>query len=722
MPDTSGPIGTWYLKTWYHNYSHPHRLFSITVNIRAESTHTVGYSGFLLNEQGQRENIDHIRWDYSNRRLVFHRRFYHDIRSEWFNGKIVEGIIVGHFSHDPYANTSPEPRFGTSAYINHFTGWNSNYIDRKNNIVPRVFDVSLDGRYRGVSSSKCYGLLRIDDGPIGRLKIYRTGDYGADEENRSQFPLTCNPGDVHSICGEELEYDLNVTHWDGNTLEFTRTDRRPSQDWEEVFTGTVEGQIISGNFTHTGISGQLTWRGNRAQVLTYGLVQKSSQDRQAWQERTRRQLYHLMMADNPQPIGGGTHSPGTRVRPLTDIIMNRDDNPSAHPQSYELTELFFEYLLPNVYDESSPMLRQSHAWLAVPTTPLPTSGRRRPAAVVVNGHAGSAWLMLQPGLQSNAHVSDPNANLMYYYGDSFARRGFVVLAVDISHRGYIDENLSMPCIPPTRPNPPYGPSPLYGPPRHGIDQWTPLGDDICHSNGPHPFIQVPGYGSSDWEENGERAWDVMHALDYLLNLPFVDVDHVLITGLSLGGEVATIVAALEPRFSMAISAGWSPDTGVFYFNSHGCAHWVYANSREYLDTSDYHALIAPRPLIVQTGKKDHIYSLVNNTFFSDHDAPFAGDKTVARRSRVAYGDDVNRFIHYLHYHGHTYHIGDMAPSISEANYLQDYEQFVRESSVNDAGPDWPQKLTWQTDPSTTTTNNTNRTLFDYIRDFGFRFR
>jgi hypothetical protein len=714
LPDTSEPTGTWHLKTWYPAYVYPHRLFSITLSITADSSSTGSYSGFLLNERGQRDNIDQIRWDASNRRLVFRRIFFHDIRSEWYNGKIVEGIIVGRFTHDPYSNTSPEPRFGSPPYTNHFTGWNSDYIDGKD-IVPRVYDVSLDGNYRGISG-KCYGLLRIDRGPIGRLKVYRTGDYDTDAENRSQWPLVCNAGDVHSICGEELEYDLNVTYWDGNRLEFTRTDTRPNQDWEQVFTGRVEDQTISGTFTHTGISGQLSWRGIRAQVLTYGLVQKSSQDRQAWQERTRHQLYHLMMSDNPQPIGGGINAPRTRVRPQTDIIMNRDDNTIAHPQEYELTELFFSYLLPNPYNESSPMIRQSHAWLAIPTTPLPPSGRR-PAAVVVNGHAGSAWLMMQPGLQSNAHVSDPGANLMYYYGDSFARRGSVVLAVDISHRGYIAENLPLPCTPPTRPNPPYGPSPLYGPPTYGVDQWTPLGDDICHSNGPHPFVQAPGFGSPDWEENGERAWDVMRALDYLLGLPFVDPDHVLVTGLSLGGEIATIVAALESRFSMAISAGWSPDTGVFYFNSHGCAHWVYANSREYVDTSDYHALIAPRPLIVQTGKKDHIYSLVNNSYFSDHDAPFAGDKTVARRSRVAYhGDDVNKFVHYLHYHGHTYHVGDTASPTSEVDYLQSYEQYVRESSVNEPGLLSPQSLTWQTDSST---RGTNRTLFDYIREFGF---
>jgi dienelactone hydrolase len=552
---------------------------------------------------------------------------------------------------------------------------------------------------------------------IGRLKVYRIGRYIPENENRTENPDGINCGfsnsNNNSICGEELEYDLNVRQWNGNRLDFTRIDRRPNQNWEQRFRGRIEGndgQTISGTFTHTGMSRQLNWRGTRAEVLTYGLVQKSRRDRQVWQERTRRQLYHLMMADNPHAISTSMRL-GSTVRPRTGTLINRDDNPAANPQEYKLTELFFDYALPNPYDRSSKFIRQSHVWLAVPTRPPPPQTGKYPAAVVVNGHAGSAWLMMQPGLPNAENVSDANASLMYYYGDAFARHGFVVLAVDISHRGYLDKTLQWPCTPPTTPNPPYGPSPLYGRPLHVEDQWAPLGDDMCNSNGPHPFIQAPDFNSSDWEENGERAWDVMRALDYLLQLPYVDPNHVLITGHSLGGEVATIVAALEPRFSMSIPACWSPDTAVFYFNSHGCAHWVNANSREYIDISDYHALIAPRPLIVQTGKKDDIYSKVNNIFFSDHHARFAGDKTVARRSRKAYGDEEDKFIHYLHYDGHRYHFGDIPSPNSDHDYLQDYEQYVCKSSVNEPGQNWPEKLTWQTDPSTI---NTNRTLFQTI--------
>jgi Prolyl oligopeptidase family len=226
----------------------------------------------------------------------------------------------------------------------------------------------------------------------------------------------------------------------------------------------------------------------------------------------------------------------------------------------------------------------------------------------------------------------------------------------------------------------------------------------------HPSIKMPGFDSSDWEEDGERSWDVMRALDYLLSLKYVDAKCILITGLSMGGEITTIAAALEPRFSLVIPASWSPDAGVFYHCNafisppHTCGNWVYADNLEYVDTSDYHALIAPRPLIVQTGKLDTVYS----TFIS----PFVGDKAVARRSRIAYGNDVDKFIHYLHYDGHAYHIGEMNGNPDPTAL---YEQNVRVPNV--ISPVSLGSLAWQTDPRT---DDTNRTVFDFLQAFGCR--
>lgn len=56
-----------------------------------------------------------------------------------------------------------------------------------------------------------------------------------------------------------------------------------------------------------------------------------------------------------------------------------------------------------------------------------------------------------------------------------------------------------------------------------------------------------GFDSSDWEEDGERSWDVMRALDYLLSLKYVDAKCVLITGLSMGGEITTITVKVSNR-------------------------------------------------------------------------------------------------------------------------------------------------------------------------------
>jgi hypothetical protein len=142
----------------------------------------------------------------------------------------------------------------------------------------------------------------------------------------------------------------------------------------------------------------------------------------------------------------------------------------------------------------------------------------------------------------------------------------------------------------------------------------------------------------------------MRALDYLISLPFVDSKNVIVTGLSMGGKIATIVGALDTRVSVVVASGWSPDTGVFCNTGHKWSKWVYADNREYLDTSDFHALIAPRSLIIQTCREDHVWSLVR-PFFS-------ADKAVVRRSRVAYGKDKKQFIHSLHYNVHEYRVGD----------------------------------------------------------------
>jgi hypothetical protein len=161
----------------------------------------------------------------------------------------------------------------------------------------------------------------------------------------------------------------------------------------------------------------------------------------------------------------------------------------------------------------------------------------------------------------------------------------------------------------------------------------------------------------------------------------------------MGGEVTTLLGGLEPRLAMSIPAGYSPDLGVMKeHGNHECWQWLNGDVREYVDTSDFYALTAPRPLLIQTGKKDFT--------FSSFKAPFAADKQVVRRARVAYGKGA--LVHYLHYDQHHWHAGSINPSGPT-------ERGVR-VPVHDQ-PAAPGSLDWQTDGKT---RSIAPNLFDWV--------
>jgi dienelactone hydrolase len=625
--DSGGPVGTWYLD------ADGSRL---TAAIRKEAG---GYRGTLLNESGAEEQLDQIHWDASTRRLEFRRHgkgFW-----QWYRGTVVEGVLVGRSTP---ARQSPERSLRFRAYSLHVTGWNSDDLDHA--IVPRVYDLLIHGEFRAT--------LRIDRASpgsrqfIGRLKVYATVSGGAN--------------------GEEAEDDLEVEQWDGTHLKFIR--HLPSAP--QAYVGVAKGRTISGTYTTAGKTGEFPWQGSRSEVLSYGLAAKLGAERSAWQERTRLQLAHLMMADDPSPLSREALVLRANLPPLaaSRVPAIRDDDIHRWKADYRLREIQFNYTLPNPYG-ASPLMRKSHAHLAVPNS-KPPGQRRFPAVLALNGHGGSAWKLMNPDDE------------LYWYGDSFARHGYVVLAVDISHRPVSD--------------------------RGGLYQDVPSGDDPAHGNGPHPAIRAPGF-DSDWEEDGERVWDVMRGLDYLLSLSEVDPKRILVVGLSMGGEVATLVGALDPRAALTVSAGFSPDLGVIrYHGNHPCWRWLHADIREYVSTSDLQALIAPRPLVVEAGAKD--------TTFSSFQPPFASDKQVERRTRAAYGPDVASFLHYLHDDGHRFRVGGpdaLASGVPKAEVVfpakdaGPLQHSVRSPVLFE--PESPWSLRWQTDSQT---RIAAPTVFDWI--------
>jgi hypothetical protein len=278
---------------------------------------------------------------------------------------------------------------------------------------------------------------------------------------------------------------------------------------------------------------------------------------------------------------------------------------------------------------------------------------------VLNGHDGSALGTLEP------------AELSYWYGDAWARRGYVVLALDVGHRPVADRWM------------------LYGDYARG--------DRSDQGNGPHPAITADGL-DSDWTEDGERAWDVERAVDYLTMLDGVDPTRIAATGLSMGAEVASFAAALDPRIAVVVPAGFVPDLNVMAQNgNHGCWRWLVGSPLDYFSVADLHALVAPRPLIVETG--------VDDNKFSRFSPPFVAAKEVTRRSRAAFADAPDALVVYLHDAGHTYRFGDIGVDGSPPG-------LITVPSV--VGPRAPGDLDWAVDG---TTDPIGVTLADEVARF-----
>lgn len=106
----------------------------------------------------------------------------------------------------------------------------------------------------------------------------------------------------------------------------------------------------------------------------------------------------------------------------------------------------------------------------------------------------------------------------------------------------------------------------------------------------------------DWTLMGERTWDALRCLDYLVTLPEVDPQRLAVAGLSLGGETAMYVAALDERVRAVCSSGWL--TTVENMKRGHCPCFNFPGLEENFDFGDIFACVAPRPLVLELGEQE----------------------------------------------------------------------------------------------------------------------
>ena len=611
----------------------------------------------------------------SKPRLVFRREVVRPGNIslfQWYWTQVQDGVFVGRFSELSPVADMPNP----GDFSKHVVGWHKEDFDVDQNgvVLPHTYLVSgtIDGApFDG-------GLLQ----------------FGA------------NTGLPQTITG----------HWNGSPISviFTPSPTSDSivfQSRLDVFQATSELLPVAGqSIPSRSIGGSVqrlnsdvgTWRATRTQLLGYGPNPQSQSSRDEWQVRTRKQITHIIMDGNPKPInavvtiGPGLDAPafpnpkgldttqgGDPHRYETSILYHRDDGYTMgvwpQYQIFEVTmDLTFNASLfgsqINAFDATSrgriyqPYSRRVHAYVALPYVKAPEGGYR--LAVVLNGHNGSAYRTFDPGApQADALPGNPNRvwnydDGRYWYGDAFARQGYFVLSVDISHRER-------------------GDSPLTG-------------------NDVHPAIIANGFNDSDWEQCGERAWDVMRAIDVILGrihatfqgtpvapevlqggglggggdyppppwLPSINPKCVVLAGLSMGGEITTYVGGLDPdNIAVSIPCGFAFDTVGGPYDYHWCFDWLHADLAEYLRVPDYYCLTAPRGLIVMIGKGEAAVENDARPSLVDGQQPTsdccgANSKALVKQSLIAYAADFSKLIHYIHYDAHQFHVGDVNPFLS----------------------------------------------------------
>ncbi|HWS46859.1 MAG TPA: prolyl oligopeptidase family serine peptidase [Acidimicrobiia bacterium] len=183
-----------------------------------------------------------------------------------------------------------------------------------------------------------------------------------------------------------------------------------------------------------------------------------------------------------------------------------------------------------------------------------------PAVLAIHGHGPGKALVC--GLVEGGPGDD--------YAHALASLGYVVLAPDL--RGFGERR-----------------------------DWMP--DDKYHCD--WDLVCATMAGINPLERN---LWDLHGALDVLVAHPLVDPARVAAAGLSYGGTSTLFLAALDDRVRAAVVSG--------YLASWKAAHtvpWNMCGSQvmpgqlgavEHLDVA---ALIAPRPLLVESGTEDMIF-------------------------------------------------------------------------------------------------------------------
>ena len=104
--------------------------------------------------------------------------------------------------------------------------------------------------------------------------------------------------------------------------------------------------------------------------------------------------------------------------------------------------------------------------------------------------------------------------------------------------------------------------------------------------------------------------DTFRAIDYLCGRPEVDPERIGCVGLSFGGTMTLWTSALDKRIKAAVISGYLCELETFAVRQGNfCGSQFVPALRRYFDLADVAALIAPRPLLIESGTRDEGFKI-----------------------------------------------------------------------------------------------------------------
>jgi len=252
------------------------------------------------------------------------------------------------------------------------------------------------------------------------------------------------------------------------------------------------------------------------------------------------------------------------------------------------------YIREKLYFSTTPDLRVP-AYLLLPKG----EPKRRPAIVALHDHgAFFAWGKEKVISTENEHPSLTEFKRTAYsgrsYGSELAKRGYVVMAIDMFYWGERRMRFA-------------------GDPPAWQDRETMSAQDVAEFNR-RSGASAPLVGTGLFEAgitwSGVMFTDDLRTVDYLATRPEVDPERIGCCGLSVGGFRSAHLAGLHPRIKAAVVVGWMSTYGAMLETKLTSIGFMKVVPGLYhsMDLPDVVSMVAPGGLMVIQGTRDGLFT------------------------------------------------------------------------------------------------------------------